>query len=347
MKIFLIILVTLSTIINSLGCDICPIDEYSTIRNRGYVGVFYRYSLFQGYNYLPEQSNPFSLAPKSRIKKHNVFQDENFYEDSENDYESFQTIELRFNYNYKNKWNFLLILPYHYNVNYFDKVTPQIGQTFDSTTVTSGLGDIILGIQRLNLYETKTWRHQFKYGLGLSIPTGNSELRSNGNAPYNDPSHLPGKGATDLILRTNYTGSKDDRFGLKINILYATSLNKAKSGNITGIPSNKLEVTDYRFGNRISTDGLFFYVLGKTQFKIIPKIGYSFSTANQDKANAEILDNTGGNIGFGNIGLDIVFGRFTWQTMFSKPIHQNLNGQQLNYTGKIQTGILFSLKTKD
>jgi len=329
------------------ACDICPMDEYSTIKNKGYIGLFYRYSFFKGYNYLPEQSNPFSFNPKGRTKKHNVFQDQNFYEDSENDYESFQTIDIRFNYNYKNKWNFLLILPYHYNTNYFDKVTPPIGQTFDSTTVTAGFGDIILGIQRLSIYKSTSWVHQFKYGLGLSVPTGNSELRANGDEPYNDPSHLPGKGVTDLILRGNYTGSTNDKFGFKINILYATSLKKPVSGNISGLPANGLEVTDYRFGNRGSIDGLIFRVFGKDKFKVIPKIGYSFSMADQDKANAVELENTGGTVGFGNLGLDIVFGRFTWQTMFSKPVHQTLNGQQLNSTGKLQTGLLFSLKTKE
>ena len=344
------LLISLSTLLISVysvyACEICPIDEYSTIRNKGYFGIFYRYTLFKGYNYLPEQANPFSFNSNGRTKKHNVFQDENFYDDSENDFESFQTIDLRFNYNHNNKWNFLVILPYHYNTNYFDKVTPPIGQTFDSTTVTTGIGDLIIGAQRLSIYDSESWRHQFKYGLGLSLPTGNSELRENGNEPYNDPSHLPGKGATDLIIRSNYTGSTNDKFGFKLNILYATSLKKPKSGNITGIPSNNQEVTDYRFGNRTSINGLIFYVFGKSTIKVIPKIGYSFNIASRDKVNAELIEDTGGNIGYINTGLDITYGRFTWQTMFSKPVHQNLNGQQLNSTGRIQTGLLLSLKTE-
>jgi hypothetical protein len=326
------------------ACDICPMDEYSTIKNRGYVGVFYRYSLFRGYNYIPEQNNPFSFNQAGRPKKHNVFQDQNFYEDTPDDYESFQTLEFRLNYNHNDKWNFLLVLPYHYNINYFDKVTPPLGQTFDSTTVTAGFGDIIIGAQRLSTYETITWRHQFKYGLGLSLPTGNSELRANGNDAYNDPSHLPGKGATDLILRFNYTGSTNDKFGFKFNTLYAVSLKEAQSGNIIGIPSNQLEITDYRFGNRSSIDALLFYVIGTGNFKVIPKIGYSFNHAQKDKANAIELEGTGGVIGYGNIGADIVFGRFTWQTIFSKPVHLSLNGQQLSSTGRFQTGLLFSLK---
>jgi hypothetical protein len=339
-----IILISLSSV---FACDICPMDEYSTLRNRGYVGIFYRYSLFKGYNYIEEQSNPFSFKPIGRNKKHNIFEDGNFYEDSENDFEAFQTIDIRFNYNYKNKWNLLVVLPYHYNINYFDKVTPQIGQTFDSTTVTSGIGDVILGAQRLSVYQTEFWRHQFKYGLGVSLPTGNSELRANGNEPYNDPSHLPGKGTTDLIIRGNYTASTNDKLGFKVNLLYGFSLKKAQSGNISGLPSNTLEITDYRFGNRTSIDGLLFYVIGKTKIKAIPKIGYSFNHALKDKANGTIIDPTGGNIGYANIGLDIVYGRFTWQTMFSKPLHQDFNGQQLNSTGRLQTGLLFSLKTKE
>ena len=325
MKLIFSLSVLLLTLVQSFGCDICPMDEYSTVNNRGYVGVFHRYSLFRGYNYIPEQSNPFSFNQATRPKKHSVFQDDNYYEDSQNDYESFQTIELRFNYNYKDHWNFLVVLPFHHNINYFDKVTPPIGQTFDSTTVTSGIGDLILGVQRLNTYETATWRHQLKYGFGLSLPTGNSELRANGEEPYNDPAHLPGKGATDLILRVNYTGSTNDQFGFKVNALYANSLKKAQSGNFTGIPSNQLEITSYRFGNRMTFDALMFYVFGKSRFKVIPKIGYSFNHAKKDQANAIYIENTGGIIGYGNFGLDLVFGRFTLQTIFSKPVHQNLD----------------------
>lgn len=347
MKILFSLSILFLSFVSAYACDICPMEEYSTVKNRGYVGVFYRYSLFRGYNYIPEQNNPFSFNQAGRVKKHSVFQDDNFYEDSQDDYESFQTIELRFNYNYKDHWNFLVVLPFNYNINYFDQVTPPIGQTFDSTTVTSGIGDLILGVQRLNTFETTSWRHQLKYGLGLSLPTGNSELRANGDEAYNDPSHLPGKGAADLMLRLNYTGSTNDQFGFKVNALYATSLKKAQSGNITGIPSNQLEITSYRFGNRMTLDALVFYVIGKTRFKVIPKLGYSFNHAKKDQANAIYIENSGGIIGYGNVGVDLAFGRFTLQTIFSKPIHQSLDGQQLSSTGRFQTGLLFSLKTKD
>ena len=94
-------------------------------------------------------------------------------------------------------------------------------------------------------------------------------------------------------------------------------------------------------------DALMFYVFGKSRFKVIPKIGYSFNHAKKDQANAIYIENTGGIIGYGNFGLDLVFGRFTLQTIFSKPVHQNLDGQQLNSTGRFQAGLLFSLKTKD
>ncbi len=348
MKTILTLTLFFSFISTTFACDICPMDEYSTTGNRGYIGVFYRYSLFQGYNYL-KQPNTFSFNKFGpRKKKHNSFQDGNFYEDTPDDFETFQTIEIRFNYNYKNKWNFLAVLPYHYNISYADKVTPQIGQTFDSTTVTQGIGDLIIGAQRLSIYETDHWRHQFKYGVALSLPTGNSELRKNATDPYNDPTHLPGKGATDFILRGNYTASKNDKYGVKVNLLYATSLKKPKAGNISQIPTSpNATITDYRFGDRASVDGFVFYVIGKTRFKVIPKLGYAFNFAKKDKANAQELIDSGGYINYGIFGLDITFGRFTWQTMYNAPLHQFYNGQQLKATGKLQTGVLFSLKTKE
>ena len=291
---------------------------------------------------------PFSFNQLGRTKKHNIFTDQNYYEDHQDDYESFQTIELRFNYNHKNKWNFLAILPYRYNNNHFEKVYPPIGQVFDSTTVTQGFGDIILGAQRLSIYETAIWRHQFKYGIGLSLPTGYSQLRASSDAPLNDPSHLPGKGATDLMLRLNYTGSKDDKLGFKANAIYAFSLKKAANASISNQPLQVgIESYNYRFGNRFALDGLVFYVIGKSQMKFIPKTGYSFNYVDNDQLNAESLEDTGGFINYANVGFDLVFGKFTWQNMFSLPFQQTANGTQIENTGKFQTGILFSLKTQE
>lgn len=324
-------------------CDICPIEEYSTLRNRGYIGVFYRYSHFNGYNTL-NQSNDFAFQT-SRSKKHNIFQDDNFYEDSPEDFEAFHTMEIRANYNLKDKWNFLLVVPYHYNINYYDKVTPPIGQTFDSTTVTQGIGDIILGVQRLSTIEKEKWVHRFKYGVGFTLPTGFSEIRENELSAPNDPSHLPGKGAVDFMVRLNYITSASDKYGLQANLILAHSLKSSTNPNISNnIGQVGLESYNFRFGNRYGGDLLGFYVLGKSKLKAVPKLGSSIYYGRYDQLNGEIVENSGGTEWSASLGLDILFGKFTLQNTFQKPLTQSLNGVQIENSGRFQVGLLYSLR---
>ncbi len=341
LKISILLILTFISLVSE-ACDICPMDEYSSLRNNGYVGVFYSYNHFNGYNTL-DHSNNFDY--RTRTKKHNIFQDENFYEDSPDDFEAFHTLEFRLNYNLKDKWNFLVSIPYHYNINYYASVTPPFGQSFDSTTFTNGIGDVILGIQRLNKIEAEKWVHRFKYGIGFTLPTGYSTIRESEQVAPNDPAHLPGKGAVDFMLRFNYTVSNNDKIGLITNLLLANNLKSKESNPLGNTPSQPtFQGYNYRFGNRYGGDALFFYVLGNNEIKLIPKIGTSIYYARKDVLNKERVEATGGVISSLVTGIDFRFKELTLQTLYSTPFQQKLNGVQIENSGKIQLGLIYSLK---
>ena len=321
-------------------------EEYSSIENRGYFGVFYNYRYYNGFSYL-RHTPDFSLSQVGRAKKHNVLEDDNIYVDTDKDYEAFQTIDLRFNYNLKNKWNFMVSLPFHYNTTHYDEVYPKsIGSVFDSTATVSGIGDLLIGALKVTIIETDTWKHQFKYGVALGLPTGNSEIRSSPNVSPTDPALLPGKGAVDGIIRFNYLGTLNETFGFQGQLLYAHLFKSTHETDFVN-PNNIVgpSTFDYRFGNRFSSEinALYIFKIGRSN--LIPRIGYQFNYAKYDLLNSRKVENTGGTVGLLNIGIDFKIGKILWRNTYNMPIHQNVSGEQILLAGKLSTGIVFSINT--
>ena len=315
------------------ACDSCNDFDYFNINNKGYIGATYRYSYYNGHNNL--QGTGF----KFKTTKHSIVGDENTYTPSKNDYEAFHTLDLRFNYLYKQNLNFLVVLPFRFSYDYRDIITPPIGSSYDSTIVQQGLGDIYFIISPLKKIENDLFTHIIKPGIGLSIPTGKHQVKSP-QGIIQDPIHQPGKGTAELILQFNYTMKYQENFGFFSTNRYYNSLKKKDPGVINSgfIP----DTYHHRFGNRFSSTNYLFYSIGYYLWKFIPKVGLHYENIKEDFLNGEKLNNLGGTSLLLTTGLDIKFKDFTLITGYSIPIYQDLNGDQLLNVGRSNLGLLYN-----
>ncbi len=324
--------------IYSIACDTCVMYEYNTVRNNSYVGLFYRYRVFNGFTTENHESN---FSPKNMRVSHAPLGDENIYISSPKSYEIFETYELRYNHNFKNKYNVMLIVPFLKNQNYFGDIIPLIGSSFDSLSVTQGIGDIIVSAERLIQIKKEEITHNIKIGMAASLPTGKFEL-TNEKGLITDPSHQLGNGSTNLLPRLRYQAILDQRWGLNFSTGYAFSLRQESGKVANGLQSS------YRFGNRLNINTNIFFITGKyTDFKWIPKMGVYYENVVSDQLNNISLDDTGGQAIFLNLGSDFAYQDLHIQAMYQLPVFESLNGEQLRNAGRIVLGLIYNFAYKD
>ena len=315
------------------ACDSCSDFDYFDVNNKGYIGLVYRYSYYNGYTNLP------GTGFKVKRTKHSIVGDKNIYKASKNDYEAFHTVDLRFNYSYKKKLNFLVVLPYSFNYDYRESITPPIGSVYDSTITQKGIGDIYFIVSGIKKIEKKKILHILKPGIGFSLPTGRFAVKSP-DGIIQDPIHQPGKGTADFIMQFNYTMKYKNKLGIFSTNRYYNSLKKKEPQTIA---SGSLPDTYYhRFGNRFSSTNFLFYTIGNYNWKLIPKAGLHFEYTQNDYLNGEEIADLGGSSLLLTTGIDIKYKDFTILTDFRTPIYQNLNGNQLLNVGRLNMGLLYS-----
>ncbi len=330
-KILTILFLSCSSI--SFACDSCSDFDYFDVNNKGYIGLIYRYSYYNGYNNLA------GTGFKVKKTKHSIIGDKNIYEKSQEDYEAFHTVDLRFNYSYKKKLNFLVVVPYRFNYDYRAIIYPPLGSVYDSTITQKGLGDIYFLVSSIKKIEKDNTTHIIKPGAGFSLPTGRYEVKSP-DGIIQDPVHQPGKGAVDFIMQFNYTLKHKNKLGYFSTNRYYLSLKKKEPQTIA---SGSIPQTYYhRFGNRFSSTNFLFYTVGEYIWKFIPKVGLHYENIQNDYLNGEKIEDLGGSSLFLTSGIDIKFKDFTLINDYRIPIYQYLNGEQLLNSGRFNLGLLYS-----
>ncbi len=174
---------------------------------------------------------------------------------SQKDYESYQSIDVRLNYNMNNKWNLLINIPFAKNSIYFNEVIDN-GLIDDSLRIHQGIGDVLLAIDKVSIIENNRLKHTFKYGLGLFLPTGTIK-----NEPNIDPAHYTGRGGFEPLLRLSYSLKVNQTWGNATNLSYSTG---------TTYKSNNM---NYTFGKRLNMQTNLFYSFKTGNNGIIPMIG--------------------------------------------------------------------------
>jgi hypothetical protein len=315
----------------SIACDVCNIFEYTNRSNSSYAGIYYRNRMFNGYNALG-QPNQYTLTPAqlqsaNARMAHLPNSTDTYVNPTDRDYEYFQTIELRYNFNYKRNWNFQIILPYSINKAYYKHVliTNPFPIRKDSVIFTHGLGDVILLADYAFILDKNWTRHILRPGIALKLPTGKYQEKDElgQTLPYD---LQIGTGSVDLMLRFNYLVT-NDIWGLEV-----LSSVRYLSPNDIGI----------QFGSRFNSMTNLFYTFGKNSTKIIPKLGTYYEWADFDMVRGEKKTFSGGQSLYIQTGVDVLIKKFTLQILFQKPVYQKLNGMVVGNSGRFVSGLMYN-----
>ncbi len=314
-----------------LACDICNLYDYSNRENRNFVGIFYRYRLYNGYQETnPPIANRFFFDPTANPKartSHEISDSNTYLNKTSKDFQRFETIELRFNYNIKDKINLQILLPWSRHYLYFNEIVRTGGNFYvgDSTTQLNGLGDpFILGDYVFRL-EKAGFMHILRPGLGIKFPIGQYLLsdKSKRVYPYDIQTGIP---SLDILLRFNYT-MQYKKWGLDFfnNLRFSTlSANKVLQGS------------------RVNSFLSLFYLISIKKFTLIPRLGLYYESAEKDIWKNNLQINTGGRSLFGQIGFDCNFNPFILQILYQHPFSQKLNGEVIQNAGRLNLGLMFS-----
>ncbi|TXE08002.1 hypothetical protein [Algoriphagus aquimarinus] len=344
-KIILLSLVCFSClgIQKSYACDSCNFFEYSLLQNKSYLGVFYRYRAFNDYKSYssistaaqsvltyPQQLSTNLLPGNYPIIMHEPEGNNLYVKKSKEDFETYQTIEVRGNFTIKNKWNFTAVLPYEFNKVYYEEYLDLPNPSRDTTLFVQGWGDLTLaGDYILMVYNQKS-RHTIRLGIAINLPTGQALIQSdNENHDYYDPIIQPGKKALAIIPRLNYQWFLNNQ-GINAGASYQFSTEGAQN---------------YQAGKSFNAYAIYFHqVQASDKVLLAPNAGLYYEASEKDLWNDVKQNLTGGKVAFAQIGLDFNITQTTLNLVYQHPIWQDLNGNQIQHASRINVGIIRNFK---
>jgi hypothetical protein len=207
-------------------------------------------------------------------------------------------------------------------------------QSDDGTTVSNGVGDLLLLVNhkvltsvKLSADESRTIVHELYFGGGLKLPTGTSHVDT-ANPDFNigDFNSQAGTGSVDFLINTTY------------NLMWN------KSGVITNAAYriNTANHKDYRFGNRSYFAAAYYYTITKANVKIKPNIGLNFQSNNINTFQGTDVDGSNGYSLSSTIGVNLIRNDFGVNAMAFVPVVQNMYEGQTTLRSRIMLGVTYS-----
>jgi hypothetical protein len=226
--------------------------------------------------------------------------------------ETYQTAELWGGWNIGKRFRVLGFVPYNFNAR------ENQGQTMHR----SGLGDIaVIGYYQVLNTSTSTNSDKLVVqslwvGAGIKVPTGKyepTERKENEDAPNN---FQLGTASTDFSVHVMYDVRLMD-LGMNVNLSYKMNM------------ENKY---DYRYGNKFSSNVLFYYKFRlNNNVSIGPNAGVLYETAIKDTEDKKYrIDQSGGYSFMGTVGGEATFNRVSAGVNFQPVISQQLANNQVN-----------------
>ncbi len=331
MKLQLTIYIFFAFYVKGFSCDDCSGFLYGLYPNKTYVGLQYRYRVFNGYDHL-NNHHRFSFSKKGLTNSKTTHHPGvNFILTNPNkaDYERYFTTELLLNYNLADNYNFSLRLPYQSAEVYFKEAITLTNPITDTLFTFSGIGDMVISANRYNVFNQNKWVHTFYQGLGIKLPTGKFKLDDNqGSGPV--AFFQTGTGSFDFLLQIKYGLVYKERAGISLMGNYKISTQRKQ---------------EYRFGNRFSGSGSLFYRLNFGKWTLTPHAGLFIEIAATDFYLSNEITSTGGNTLMLQTGLDVQFQNITFFAQWYGAVTNQLNGNQIGSSGIFYTGLLFSFKS--
>lgn len=339
------------------ACDSCNFFEYSLLQNRSYIGLFYRHRQFGGYDHygyispnpVPTTASYLSdafvngtaakYAPNARtlpsaaidpdfIVMHEPEGTGLYVNKTKQDWETYETVEMRGNFTWKNKWNFTFILPYESNRVHYEKLLQLPNPVQDTTIAVNGWGDLTLAADYIHFIYNSKARHTIRPGVALVLPTGQARQITSAGKEF-DPIIQPGTGSWSYVARINYQLFYTNT-GLNAGFSFKQSTEGAQN---------------YQFGNSFNATATGFHQISLPRdWMLVPNIGAYYEQSDRDSWNGEKQRLTGGKVAFAQGGLDINKKEWTLSFLWQTPFYQDLNGNQIHHQDRISIGIIKSFQ---
>ncbi len=222
--------------------------------------------------------------------------------------ETFHTAEAWARYYPAKKIQLLAFIPLQYNQQ----------KSAEGTKTLQGLGDILV-MGSYNLFKTpldtikRIFKHNLFVGGGVKLPTGNYVYQNTTSIVAN-PNFQLGTGSTDFLLNLTYT-IRHKQMGLNTDITY--KINTTNGNN-------------YQFGNRISSNVAWFYIVQKKKWTFMPNVGCYTEYAAKDTEKQQRISETGGHWMAATTGLETYYGRYVMGINGQIPFAQNLASGNIN-----------------
>lgn len=329
-KIFIVLV--LSLIYNTaFACDLCTL--YLGIQPNDFknsVGVRHRYRIFE---------REYQFQTISRINTIPTISGKGIPADKHGGEGAFSTISGK--YMYKETYN-----SYDVSANIYltQKLQLNVSTYFSDNYIfrddsiisnVGGIGDLNL-LLKYQLYNSrergdtslkKRWLHRITVGAGGTLPTGNYNKETvAGFETTIQPNIVLGSPIMDLNPHLQAgTGSFNSLFLLE----YLVKLNHFGLHLNASYKLNSTNKNEFRFANRFNMNETLFALFPITKkVKLMPQTGISYELSNRDECNDLPFYDSGGEVLFSNVGLNVFINQLSLAFTYYHPIYQELYGDQ-------------------
>ncbi|MBP3942776.1 transporter [Sphingobacteriaceae bacterium WQ 2009] len=221
--------------------------------------------------------------------------------------ERYRNMDIWGAWNIGDRFRVMAILPYSFNEKY--------NAASDELRKKNGIGDIVVNgyykiLEKTGSTDRKLINQSLWAGVGIKFATGKYDTFERLNAQGNSPNIFQlGTGSTDILLNAIYDIRISD-FGINANV----------SGKI-----NMENSDDYHYGNKLSGNISAYhkFSLGQDR-RISPTLGVAAETQMKDKTMGFVVDETGGKLVQGIVGVELTLNKVSFGINYQVPLAQKL-----------------------
>ncbi|MFN5422695.1 MAG: transporter [bacterium] len=235
-------------------------------------------------------------------------------------HEVYNTLELWSSYKVSKKLNLVYYVPFNFNSK----------QTTSQTSTISGIGDA--GINAFySLFNkntltsfNKVFIHELRVAGGLKLPTGKYKNLQDGLTSQ---------------LFTLGTGSLD----LNLGAVYEARLNNTGLNLSTNFKLNSRNNQGYQYGNKLQHNiQLYQKMFIGEKYAVSPNIGVQFERTSKDYFSKSLVDNTGGTLTTGSIGVEIKLKNIFIGANHQLPLSQHIANRMIEAKSRSMIHLSFS-----
>lgn len=190
-----------------------------------------------------------------------------------------------------------------------------------------GIGDAKLQVvyRAVNSEVTAKVIHRLDVGLGLKMPLGSTNKRTNGM--LSDIDMQLGSGSWDVFASLQYV-MKIKSWAMSVDANYQFN-NNGRTG--------------YHYGDMVSSNLKAFYLWKKKDWTISPVLGVGVDMIMEDRENGQLYYDSGALVFSGNVGLNVYWKQLQFNGSFGAPMVQYFKGLESPLQYRFSVGLVYNI----